>query len=346
MKKIIKKITVLLIALLVLTACSSNTGEAEKENNAGNATNNTATQNMAEETPEGQKNIKVGIIQFTQHVALDRAREGFLEELKTLGYNVEENMVNVSGEISLIPTTAKKFEGDAVDVIYAIATPAAQGAKNAVGDIPIIFNAVTDPLSAELVDTNENPGGNVTGVSDYFSIETQLKNFLEIFPDAKKLGVLYSTGETNSEAQIKELEEVTANLGIELVKAGVTTTNDVSAAMTSLVTKIDSYVAIQDNLASSAASVIADSLKQAQIPSFSGESGPVENGLLFSDGIDYVELGKSAGKIADEIINGKSPAEIPVVFSTQAKRTVNKTTADALGIDANSDLFKDAQIVD
>ncbi len=343
MKKIIKKISVLLVVLFVLTACSSNSGDSEKENTAKNSTNNTAVE---KETSEGQKNIKVGIIQFTQHVALDRTREGFLEELKNLGYTVEENTVNVSGEISLIPTTAKKFEGDEVDIIYAIATPAAQGAKNAVADIPIIFNAVTDPLSAELVDTNEKPGGNVTGVSDYFSIETQLKNFLEIFPDSKKLGVLYSTGEANSEAQIKELEEVTANLGIELVKAGVTTTNDVSAAMTSLVTKIDSYVAIQDNLASSAASVIADSLKQAQIPSFSGESGPVENGLLFSDGIDYVELGKSAGKIADEIIGGKSPAQIPVVFSTQTKRTVNKTTADALGIDADSDLFKNAQIVD
>ncbi|MDO5041007.1 MAG: ABC transporter substrate binding protein [Peptoniphilus sp.] len=343
MKSIMKKMLVLLVAIFVLTACS--TGGTEKENAANNAPDNTAEQNTAE-VPEGQKNIKVGIIQFTQHVALDRSREGFLEELEALGYTVEENTVNVSGEISLIPTTAKKFEGDAVDIIYAIATPAAQGAKNAVTDIPIIFNAVTDPQSAELVDTNEEPGGNVTGVSDYFSIETQLKNFLELFPDSKKLGVLYSTGEANSEAQIKELEEVTANLGIELIKAGVTTTNDVSAAMASLVTKIDSYVAIQDNLASSAASVISDSLKQAQIPSFAGEAGPVENGMLFSDGIDYIELGKSAGKIADEIINGKSPAEIPVIFSTQANRTVNKTTADALGIEADSDLFKDAQIVD
>ncbi len=339
MKKTLIILMAILAFTLILTGCSQNAEPESVETPNDNE--------PVEVVSDGEgKEIKVGIVQFTQHVALDRTRDGFLQELADLGYEVDEHTVNVSGDISLIPTAIKSFEGEEVDIIYAIATPAAQGARSAVADIPIIFNAVTDPISAELVASNEVPGGNVTGVSDYFPIEKQLNNFLEIFPETKTLGVLYSTGEPNSEAQIKELEAVTADMGIELVKAGVTTTNDVSTAMSSLVTKIDSYVAIQDNLASSAASVIAESLKQEGIPSFAGEGGPVENGLLFSDGIDYVELGKSAGQIADEIMKGKSPAEIPVVFSEDITRIVNKTTADALGIESDSKLFEGAQLVD
>lgn len=333
-----KKILTLLLAALMLVACS---------NNGANSANSANTDNKnSEVAQESDKKIKVGIIQFAQHIALDRAREGFIEELENLGYEVEEDTVNVNADISLIPSAAKKFEGDGVDIIYAIATPAAQGAKNAVQDIPIIFNAVTDPVSAELVDSNEKPGGNVTGVSDHYPVNKQLDKFLEEFPGKKKLGVLYSTGEANSEAQIKELEKACQERDIELIKAGVATVNDASSAMSSLVTKIDSYVAIQDNLASSAASVISERLNEAKIPSFAGEVGPVENGILMADGIDYVDLGKSAAKLADQIQNGKSPAELPVVFSNETKRTVNKTTAKALGIDENDDLIKSSDLVE
>ncbi|WP_138159340.1 ABC transporter substrate-binding protein [Peptoniphilus catoniae] len=339
-----KKIILLILAMSLLVV-----GCKKAEETADSKVNN--TKETVQETNEGEKSsqegkkIKVGIVQFAQHIALDRSREGFIEGLKDMGYEVEEETVNVNGDITLIGTAVKKLEGSGVDLIYAIATPAAQEARNSVENIPVIFNAVTDPVSANLVESNEHPGRNVTGVSDYFSIETQLENFLEIFPDCKKLGVLYSTGEANSEVQVKELEEVANKHGLELVKAGVANVNDVSLAMSSLVTKIDCYVGIQDNLASSATSIIAQRLKEAKIPSFAGESGPVENGLLLSDGIDYVKLGRSAAEIADEIIKGKSPADIPVVFSTDTKRIVNKTTADALGLDENSKVFEGAEEV-
>ena len=191
-----KKILLLFMLAITLVACS-NTNTATKEENSNQATNSQET--------SSEKTIKVGIIQFAQHIALDRTREGFIEELENLGYKVEEETVNVNSDISLIPSTAKKFQADGVDVIYAIATPCAQGAKNAVQDIPIIFNAVTDPLSAGLVESNEAPGANVTGVSDHYPIADQLDKFLEVFPEKKKLGVLYSTGEANSEAQILSL---------------------------------------------------------------------------------------------------------------------------------------------
>lgn len=321
------------MALIFIFGGCSNPADKAKAN-----TENTST--------TGDKTINVGILQFTEHLALDRAREGFIKGLEEKGYTVNEITTNVQGDVGLIPTSAAKFQADGVDIIYAIATPAAQGAMNAVKDIPIIFNAVTDAESAGLVQSNEKPGANVTGVSDYFSQETQLNNFLELFPDTKNLGVLYSTGEANSEAQIKSLKKICEDKGITLHETGVATTNDISQAMTSLVTKIDSYVAIADNLASSAAPIISEKLIENKIPSYAAEEGPAENGILFADGIDYVELGKLAAGQADEIMNGKNPADIPVAFVEKAKRVVNKTTANALGIKEDHPIYKDAKVVE
>ncbi len=333
-----KKLAVALISMsLLLTACGSKTESLNVGNNLNN--NNEISQ-------ESDKEIKVGIIQFSEHIALDRTREGFIEQLENDGFKVNADIVNAQGDLSLIPTASKKFENDKVDVIYAIATPAAQGAKNAVKDIPIIFNAVTDPVATGLVKSNENPEANVTGVSDYFPIEKQLDNFLEIFPESKSLGLLYSTGEANSEAQIKELKEIVKNKGINLETVGVNSTNDVPQAMATIANKSDSYVAIQDNLASSSATVISQKLIEAKIPSFAGEEGPVENGMLISDGVDYTQLGREAGKIAKEIKEGKEVKDCPVFFSKDAKRTVNGKTAKALGIDENNKIFENAKVVD
>lgn len=305
---------------------------------------NTATKNSKVENSNEEK-VKVGIIQFAEHVALDRAREGFVEELKTLGVDADVEVVNVQADMGLIPTTAKKFEGDGVDLIYAIATPAAQGAQSAVKDIPIIFNAVTDPESAELVASNEKPGANVTGVSDYFSVETQLNKFLEIFPETKSIGILYSTGEVNSEAQIKEIKSFADKKGIEIVAQGLSSTNDVAQAINSLVPKIDAYFAIQDNLASSAATTISKVLMENKIPSLAGEEGPVENGMLLTDGIDYNVLGREAAKIAKKIVDGEKASDIPVVFLKDSTRVVNKNTAEALNISDRKDLFEGAKKV-
>ena len=296
-------------------------------------------------TSKDEKSIKVGIIQTAEHIALNRAREGFIDGLKEKGFKVEENTVNAQGDMSLIPTAVSKFQNDKVDVIYAIGTPAAQGAKNMVKDIPIIFSAVTDPVSTELLENEKNPEGNITGVSDYFPISTQLKKFLEIFPDVKNLGVLYSTGETNSEVQIEELNTISKELGINLIKVGVATTNDVAQSISSLSEKIDAYVGIQDNLASTSSSLIANELKNKKIPSMAGESGPVENGLLLSEGIDYIAQGKLAANIVEEIKNGKAIKEIPVVYSKETTRVVNETTAQTLEIDKNSKLFENAKLI-
>ncbi|MDO5301839.1 MAG: ABC transporter substrate-binding protein [Tissierellia bacterium] len=305
-------------------------------------------QEVSNDSPQegAGKSIKVGILQTAEHVALDHAREGFLEGLKEQGIEVEEQTVNGAGDLSVFPAAVNNFVSDEVDLIYAIGTPAAQAAMNGTQDIPVLFSAVTDPVKTRLVDNVDAPEGNVTGVSDYFPMDIQLKNFLEVFPETKTLGVLYSTGEANSEVQIEILEEVVAELGITLEKVGVASTNEVPQAIESLTGKVDAYMGLSDNLASTSVSVIAKILEEKQIPSVATEGGPVENGLLMSDGVDYVGQGKAAAELAAEILDGKTIAELPVIFIEEGERTVNGKTAKALGVEDNEILNKDANIVE
>lgn len=309
--------------ILILTACGTKTEKSKTDHDK----------------------IKVGVVQFVEHPALDRAREGFIEGLKDEGFEVEEVFKNASGDISLTNQIPKSLESEKVDLIYAIATPAAQGAKNAVKDIPIIFNAVTDPVSANLVDSNEKPGGNVTGVSDYTSPKSQLETFLKIFPEIKTIGTIYSTSEANSESQVKELEAICKEMNLEFKAVGVNNINDVSQAMTSLVKDIDGFFSITDNMISSSIAVVAKKLEENKIPSFAAEQGPVEGGILMTDGIDYEKLGREAAVIAKEIMEGKSPTEVPVYFEKETKMSVNKKVAEALGLNIDQEIFKDANIV-
>lgn len=294
----------------------------------------------------GSSGKTVGVIQIADHIALERARKGFEEELKKTNPEVEIISKNANGDLTVVPSIIKSFQDQKVDLIYAIATPTAQGAKNGEKDIPIVFNAVTDPASADLVKNLEKPEGNITGVSDYFSMEAQLKEMVCVFPDIKNVGVMFSTNEANSQFQIEELKKAAEGLGLNVVEVGVNNINDVSTAIKSLEPKMDIFLSITDNTVSSASTIIAESLKEAKIPSFASEEGPVDNGILMSAGVDYVDLGKKAADMASEILGGKKVSEIPVVFSKDTRKVVNKKTADALGLSQDNKLMKDAKVVE
>lgn len=294
----------------------------------------------------GASGKTVGVIQIADHIALERARKGFEEELKKTNPEVEIISKNANGDLTVVPSIIKSFQDQKVDLIYAIATPAAQGAKNGEKDIPIVFNAVTDPASADLVKNLEEPEGNITGVSDYFSMEAQLKEMVRVFPDIKNVGVMFSTNEANSQFQIEELKKAAEGLGLNVVEVGVNNINDVSTAIKSLEPKMDIFLSITDNTVSSASTIIAESLKEAKIPSFASEEGPVDNGILMSAGVDYVDLGKKAADMASEILGGKKVSEIPVVFSKDTRKVVNKKTSDALGLSQDDKLMKDAKVVE
>ena len=326
-----RRVFVLVLLSLFLVSCSG--GKNEKP-----------VEETAKESGEGAK--KIGIIQIADHIALERARKGFEDEIKNTNPDVEIISKNANGDLTVVPSIIKSFQDKKVDLIYAIATPAAQGAKNGEKEIPIIFNAVTDPESADLLKNLEEPEGNITGVSDYFSIEAQLEEMISIFPNIKNIGVMFSTNEANSKFQIEELKKAAAGFGLNVVEVGVNNINDVSTAIKTIEPKIDIFMAITDNTVSSASTIIAESLKEAKIPSFASEEGPVENGILISAGVDYVDLGKKAAGMASEILGGKKVSEVPVVFSTDTRKVVNKKTADALGLSDDDNLMKDAKVVE
>lgn len=326
-----RRVFVLVLLSLFLISCSGNKNEKPVEE-------------TAKESGEGAK--KIGVIQIADHIALERARKGFEDEIKNTNPDVEIISKNANGDLTVVPSIIKSFQDKKVDLIYAIATPAAQGAKNGEKEIPIIFNAVTDPESADLLKNLEEPEGNITGVSDYFSIEAQLEEMISIFPNIKNIGVMFSTNEANSKFQIEELKKAAAGFGLNVVEVGVNNINDVSTAIKTIEPKIDIFMAITDNTVSSASTIIAESLKEAKIPSFASEEGPVENGILISAGVDYVDLGKKAAGMASEILGGKKVSEVPVVFSTDTRKVVNKKTADALGLSDDDNLMKDAKVVE
>lgn len=326
-----RRVFVLVLLSLFLVSCSGNKNEKPVEE-------------TAKESGEGAK--RIGVIQIADHIALERARKGFEDEIKNTNPDVEIISKNANGDLTVVPSIIKSFQDKKVDLIYAIATPAAQGAKNGEKEIPIIFNAVTDPESADLLENLEEPEGNITGVSDYFSIEAQLEEMISIFPDIKNVGVMFSTNEANSKFQIEELKKAAAGFGLNVVEVGVNNINDVSTAIKTIEPKIDIFMAITDNTVSSASTIIAESLKAAKIPSFASEEGPVENGILISAGVDYVDLGKKAAGMASEILGGKKVSEVPVAFSTETRKVVNKKTADALGLSEDDNLMKDAKVVE
>ena len=321
-----RKLFILLIMSLVLVACGKNGNEE-----------------AATETSSAKK---VGVVQIADHIALERARSGFEEELKKTNPDVKIISKNANGDLTVVPSIIKSFQDKNVDLIYAIATPAAQGAKNGEKEIPIIFNAVTDPESADLLKNLEEPEGNITGVSDYFSISAQLEEMLNIFPDIKNVGVMFSTNEANSKFQVEELKKAAEGFGLNVVEVGVNNINDVSTSIKTIEPKIDIFMAITDNTVSSASSIIAESLKAAKIPSFASEEGPVENGILISAGVDYLDLGKKAAGMASEILGGKKVSEVPVLFSTETRKVVNKKTAEALGLADDEKLMEDAKVVE
>lgn len=329
-----RKLFILLMMSLVLVAC----GKSENSVNTGNEKEVTGGEST------GGK--KVGVIQIADHIALERARKGFEDELKKTNPDVEIISKNANGDLTVVPSIIKSFQDKNVDLIYAIATPAAQGAKNGEKEIPIIFNAVTDPASADLVKNLEEPEGNVTGVSDYFSIEAQLEEMISIFPDIKNIGIMFSTNEANSKFQVEELKKAADGFGLNVVEVGVNNINDVSTAIKTIEGKIDIFMAITDNTVSSSSTIIAESLKAAKIPSFASEEGPVENGILVSAGVDYVELGMKAAGMASEILGGKEVKDVPVLFSTETSKVVNKKTAEALGLEDNKNLMDNAKVVE
>lgn len=331
MKK--KTIAIMMTAAMVMAMAA---GCGSKESSSSDGDNKEAS-------------YKIGIQQFAEHGSLDNCREGFLEGLEEEGIKEGDNLkVEVKNAMADTATNAQiadSFVSDNMDLICAIATPSAQSAYNAVmdKDIPVVYTAVTDPVAAELADKAGNPVGDVTGTSDTLPVEEQLKMIREMMPDAKTIGILYTTSEANSVSAIATYESLVDKYGFTLETKGISQTSEIALATDDLLTKVDCITNLTDNTVVASLPTILEKANEKGIPVFGSEIEQVKIGCLAAEGIDYIQLGKQTGKIAAQILKGeKKASEIPYEIISEPGFYVNTKVAENLGIEVPSDLADSA----
>ena len=296
------------------------------------------------------KNVKVGIVQLVEHNALDAANKGFVDGLAAKGYkegeNIEFDRQNAQADQSNLQNIAQRFVNDKVNLICAIATPAAQTVANATKDIPIVATAVTDYEQARLVASNDAPKGNVTGTTDMNLVKEQIDLLLKLVPNTKTIGTVYCSSEVNSETQVKIMKAYAESKGLIVVESTVSTVNDIQQAAQSLVGKVDVLYEPTDNIIASAMPTLVAITNPAKIPVICGEPNMVKAGGLATFGVDYYKLGFQTGEMAAEILSGKAtPATMPIQSLKEMKLTINETNAALLGITIPEDMKADADIV-
>lgn len=302
-------------------------------------------------TTKKEKVYHIGITQLMTNPGIDAIREGFLDEMGKLGYidgkNIKYSIENSQGDNTVAQSIAKKFVNEKCDMIFAITTPTAQVCANEVKgtNIPLVFGAVTDPITAGLVNSLEKPGGNITGTSDKWPTAAQFDLLLKLVPTVKKIGVIYNPGETNSEYNIKEVEKVCENKNLKLIKVAVSNTSEVYAAAQSLVGKIDAFYVSADNTVITAMDAVIKISEKNKIPLLPGVSANVEQGGFGTLGPNYFDVGIEAAKIADKIIKGEKPADIPVSTAKNFEYFFNLKSAKATGVIIPEDLLKKASKV-
>ncbi len=282
------------------------------------------------------KVVKIGISQLVQHPALDSACEGFIEALKEAGYeegkNIKIDMQNAQGDVTNAQTIARKFADEKVDMILAIATPAAQAVANVTKDIPILITAVTDPVMAGLAESLDEPGGNVTGTTDMNPVSEQIKLIKDLVPNVKNVGILYNSGEINSKVQVDMANEAADSLNLNIVEATVSNSSEVNQATQSLLGRVDAIYVPTDNTIVSAIGAVIKVANDNKIPVIGSERGQVDAGAIATKGIDYKELGRQTGQIAVKIIKGKKPQDIPIEGSKVVTLIVNQKAAETIDL--------------
>jgi len=287
--------------------------------------------------------IKIGIMQIVDHPALNASRDGVKDVLQEVyGYVPDKDIIydmqSAQNDVATANTIAHKFISDKVDVIVTIATPTSQAAANATKDIPIVFSAVTDPVSAGLVKDLQKPGGNVTGVSDMTPVDRQIEMLKYLFPNVKNLGTVYNAGEVNSVVTNDLAKKACEKNGMSLFEATVSTTADVAMATQSLVGKVDAIYVSTDNTVVSALETVIKVCQDKKIPLILADPTTLEKGATLALGFDYYLHGRQAGDMVARILKGEKPADIPVEFAKKLVLKVNSQNLGILGI--NVDQFK------
>ena len=278
--------------------------------------------------------VTSGIMQYVPHVALDSAAEGFQAALQENGYaDAKIDLQNAQGDASNLSTIADHFIADGVDLVLCIATPAAQTMAAKTTEIPILGTAVTDYVDARLVNSNEEPGCNVSGTSDMNPVADQIGLLKDFAPDTKTVGVLYASNEDNSILQAHMAKEAIEALGMEYVEVTVTSSNEVQQATQQIVSECDAIYIPTDNVFASAMSIVYGVTVESKTPVICGESGEVKTGGLVTLGINYRDLGYQTGLMAIRVLEGEDISKMPIEFATKFDYCVNATVAEEIGVE-------------
>lgn len=338
--KLIKKLTsAVLITAMLLTGCAQGTAQV----------NEPKAEEPSQAAEQKDEAFTIGISQLVEHPALDASKQGFIDEMKNQGINVEFLDQNAQGDIANAQMIAEKFVKDDVDLIFTIATLSAQAAKQAIEgtDIPMVFTAVTDPVFSQLVTDLNVTDSNITGVVDAAPIKENLELFRELKEGIKTIGIIYNIGESNSEVQVEQTKEIAKELGLEIETVGIASVNDIPQAVDTISKKAEGLYIITDNMVASAMSLVANLAKENKLLTVSADGSHVAEGIMVSKGISYYEIGKQSAVIAKQIlVDKKSVADLPVQASDNLEKKVNVKTAEALGFTKDNKAFEGAEFLE
>ena len=295
----------------------------------------------------GDGPVKIGISQLMDIEALDDTREGFIKGMSENGYpegeGVEYDYQNAQGDQATATQIAAGFASSDLDLVFAIATPAAQSVAQAVGNIPVVFSAVTEPVEAGIVESWDAPGANITGTSNLGPVEDQMALIKELAPDAKTIGVVYSSGEVNSRVQVDLAREAAEELGMELKEAAISATSEVQQAAQSL--DVDALYVPTDSHVVAAIDSVVEAAETKQIPLVVGDAASVEAGGVATYGLDYEQLGYQTALMAIKILEGEDPAGMPVEKQTESLLVLNKSAAARMGVTLPQEMLDAADTV-
>ncbi len=338
----------MLLAAGILSGCASNgmtatTGAAQTK--AGTTSAGTQAGSAAG-TQTSEKKYTIGIVQFGEHPSLDNCRNGFLQGLAEEGIVEGKNLTvlyqNAQFDSGLNNQIPGNFVAKKVDLISAIATPSAQAAFNAAKNtnIPVLFTAVENPEAAMLT------SGNVTGTSDKLPVEAQLKLIRAMMPNAKKIGILYTTSEVNSISTLESYKKLAGSYGFEIVDSGISAAADIPLALDRILTQVDAMTNLTDNTVVGSLPLVLSKADAKKIPVFGSEIEQVRAGCIASEGIEYVELGKTSGRMAAKVLKGEATADkIPYETVKQSNLYINQEVMNRYGLTLPADYLGRAQAV-
>ena len=306
--------------------------------------------NKGEEKNVEEKKVKVGVLQLLSHPALDQIYKGLEDGLAKEGYivgkNLQLDLQNAQGDQSNLVSMGQKLVSDNNNLLVGITTPATLSLSNATKDTPIIMAGITYPVEAGLIKSENNPGNNITGVSDRTPIKQQLEVMKQILPKMKKVGILYTASEDNSVKQAQEAEKLAKELGLEVKVSTVANTNDIQQVTETLAAETDAIFVPIDNTIASAMATVVKVTDSKKVPVFPSSDTMVADGGLLGIGVDQYKIGIETAKVIAKVLKGADTKTMPIVLANEGVIYLNEAKAKQLGIEIPQDIKDKAKVVD